>query len=88
MVVPLVSVLSQKQTAAPLAYLGKHTMSIYVLSSFIFPGLYLFRLPHANMLLYTWIISPLAACVLCTLCICGAKVIQLRKNMSLLLLGV
>lgn len=87
LIVPLVNMLTRNVIAKPLTYLGKYTMEIYVLSPLIFQFLYLLRVPHSNVLLYSWFTAPLASCLISVFCIYGAKVIQRSKRVSLFLLG-
>jgi fucose 4-O-acetylase-like acetyltransferase len=87
-VVPIVHMLSRKVIAAPIACLGRYTMGIYVLSAPVAPFLYHLRIPYMNLLLYTGILTPLAAAALSVLFTYVTKAVEARKRLSLLMLGL
>lgn len=86
-IVPAIHSLRNRATLEPLAYLGKFTMGIYVLSMAVFPYLSQVGIPHTNSFLDTLATTPIAACVLCAVCIVGTKAIQLNRQMNSILLG-
>jgi fucose 4-O-acetylase-like acetyltransferase len=70
-----------------LAWLGRYTMGIYVLSTQVNLILYRLEIPYTNMLLYDFVISPAVACILCLLAVYSSKLIQRNRLAGIMLLG-
>ena len=86
-VIPVIHLLQRMTKLSPLAYLGRFTMGIYVISTPFIPHLAYLHIPYVNTCFYTWITTMLTACILGGRGMGAVKVRKLGKYASLLLLG-